>query len=246
MVPRGENAEVAWLERLAARRRAKLANVRSGLALRYQEVRRHVAALEEALSDIRSPYHRYRIARWMELTCLGVLCMAEIVVANTVVQALALTAIATGLVAVVVGGAATGLAWLLGHEWAVSHDPHAAEAGRRGWLRLTVITAGLFLVINLAVRIYYGVLDEQAAGISGGLIAPVLSGLLLTVVTMALIVIAAFITAHSETAEEAQLRGQLRRLRAELRSLEDRAGILQPNTVSADAIENEGGGQTLR
>ena len=243
MATRDENAEVAWLERLASRRKAKLAEARSGLALRYQEVTRHVAALEEALDDIRSPHHRYRITRWIELSCLAVLCVAEIVVANTVVQALGLTAIATGLVAVVVGGAATGLAWLLGHEWAVSRDPHAAAAGRRGWLRLTVFTAGLFLVINLGVRIYYGVLAEQAGGLGGGLIAPMLSGFLLTIVTMALIVIAAFITAHSETAEEAQLRARLKRLRAELHSLEDRVGILQPGVVTADqkAIMNEAG-----
>jgi hypothetical protein len=242
MATRDENAEVAWLERLASRRKARLAAARSGLALRYQEVTRHVAALEEALDELRSPYHRYRITRWIELVCLAVLCTAEIVVADTVVQALGLTAITTGLVAVVVGGAATGLAWLLGHEWAVSRDPHAAAAGRRGWLRLTVITVGLFLVINLGVRIYYGVLDEQAAGLGDGLIAPVLSGFLLTIVTMALILIAAFITAHSETAEEAQLRARLKRLRTELRSLEDRVGVLQPGTVSADrkAIGEEG------
>ena len=61
-----------------------------------------------------------------------------------------------------------------------------------------------------------------------------LSGLLLIIVTMALILIAAFITAHSETAEEAQLRARLKRLRTELRSLEDRVGVLQPGTVSAD------------
>jgi hypothetical protein len=243
MAIRDENAEVAWLERLASRRKAKLAEARSGLALRYQKVIGLIAALEEALDDIKAPHHRYRITRWIELTCLAVLCIAEIVVANTVVQALGLTAIATTLVAVVVGGSATGLAWLLGHEWAVSRDPHAVAAGRRGWLRLTVITVGLFLVINLGVRIYYGVLDEQAAGLGSGLIAPMLSGFLLTIVTMALIVIAAFITAHSETAEEAQLRARLKRLRAELRSLEDQVGILQPGTVTTDpkAIANEGG-----
>jgi hypothetical protein len=243
MATRDENAEVAWLERLASRRKAKLVDARSGLALRYQELCRHIAALEEVLDDIRSPHHRYRITRWIELICLAVLCIAEIVVANTVVQALGLSAIDTGLVAIVVGGAATGLAWLLGHEWAISRDPHAAATGRRGWLRLAVITVGLFLVINLGVRIYYGVLVEQAAGLGSGLIAPVLSGFLLTIVTMALIVIAAFITAHSETAEEAQLRARLKRLRAELRSLEDRVGILQPSTVSAEtkAIVNERG-----
>jgi hypothetical protein len=243
MAIRDENAEVAWLERLASRRKARLAEARGGLALRYQQVIRLIAAFEEALADIRSPHHRYWISRWMELICLAVLSIAEIVVANTVVQALGLTAIATVLVAVVVGGAATGLAWLLGHEWAVSRDPHAAVAGRRGWLRLTIITVGLFLMVNLGVRIYYGVLAEQAAGLGSGLIAPVLSGFLLTIVTMALILIAAFITAHSETAEEAQLRARLKRLRAELRSLEDRVGVLQPGTVTTDpkAIAKEGG-----
>lgn len=243
MAIRDENAEVAWLERQASRRKAKLAEAQSGLALRCHVITGLVAALEEALDDIRSPHNRYRITRWMELICLAGFCVAEIVVANTVVQALGLTAIATTLVAVVVGTAATGLAWLLGHEWAVSRDPHAAATGRRGWLRLTVITVGLFLVINLGVRVYYGVLNEQAAGLDGGLIAPVLSGCLFTIVTMALIVIAAFITAHSETAEEAQLRTRLKRLRAELRSLEDRVGIFQPGTVTTDpkAIANEGG-----
>jgi hypothetical protein len=241
MAIRDENSEVASLERQAARRRARLADARSGLALRYQQVSERVGALEEALIDIRPPYQRYRITRWIELICLMVLCVAEIIVANTVVQALGLTAIATALVAVVVGGAATGLAWLLGHEWAVSHDLHAAAAGRRGWLRLTVITAGFFLVVNLGVRIYFGVLDEQAAGLGQGLMAPMLSGFLLTIVTMALILIAAFITANSETAEEAQLRTRLKRLRAELRSLEDRVGILEPGASISGTIGKEGG-----
>jgi hypothetical protein len=235
------NAEVAWLHRMASRRRTRLADARSGLALRYQEVSKHVAALEEALAEIRAPHQRYRIARWLELTCLSVLGVAEIVVANTVVQALGLSAMATVAVAAVVGGTATGLAWLLGHEWAVSRDPHAAAAGRRGWLRLTIVTVGLFLLINLGVRIYYGVLDEQAQGLGSGLIAPLLSGFLLTIVTMALIVIAAFITAHSETSEEAQLRTRLKRLRAELRSLEDRVGMLQAGAVAPDAITDTGG-----
>jgi hypothetical protein len=40
------------------------------------------------------------------------------------------------------------------------------------------------------VRIYYGLLAEQAGHLGSGLVAPVLSGVLLTVVTAALMVVA--------------------------------------------------------
>ena len=92
--------------------------------------------------------------------------------------------------------------------------------GRRGWLRAALGTAGVFLAANLGVRVYYGVLSEQANNLGGGLVAPLLSGLLLTAVTAALMVVAAFVSAHAETAKESQLRAKLRRMRAELRRLE--------------------------
>jgi hypothetical protein len=80
--------------------------------------------------------------------------------------------------------------------------------------------AGAFLAANLGVRIYYGVLAEQASDLGGGIAAPLLSGLLLTVITAALMVVAAFVSAHAETAKESHLRRKLSRIRAELRSLE--------------------------
>ena len=141
----------------------------------------------------------------MEVASLAVLGAAEVVVAGTVVQALGLTATATDLVAVGVGGAATGLAWLTGHEWAISRDPQAAAEGRRGWLRAALGTAGVFLAANLGVRVYYGALSEQASNLGSGLVAPLLSGLLLTTVTAALMVVAAFVSAHAETAKESEL-----------------------------------------
>lgn len=179
--------------------------------------------------------------RWLELTVLLILTIAEVVVAETVVQALGLSATSTDLVAVVVGGAATGLAWLVGHEWAVAHDPQAAAAGRRSWLRPATVVAGAFLVANLAVRVYYGLLAAQANHLGAGLVAPLLSGSLLTAVTAALMVVAAFVTAHAETAKEAELRKQLSQVRSELSALDNRVGVLDtgPDTTEQLAVVDE-------
>jgi len=79
----------------------------------------------------------------------------------------------------------------------------------------------------LGVRIYYGVLAEQVGRLSSSLVAPVLSGGLLTAVTAALMVVAAFISAHAENRKEAQLRIRLKRLRAQMRGLAHRAGVMK-------------------
>jgi hypothetical protein len=215
-----ERPEVAVLRRQSSQHTARKADARLGVAAAYRDQVELVTAAEEALDEIRSPFQRFWISRRMEVASLAVLGGAEVVVASTVVQALGLTATATDLVAVGVGGAATGLAWLTGHEWAISRDPQAAMEGRRGWLRAALGTAGVFLAANLGVRVYYGVLSEQANNLGSGLVAPLLSGLLFTAVTAALMVVAAFVSAHAETAKESQLRAALRRMRAELRSLE--------------------------
>jgi hypothetical protein len=60
----------------------------------------------------------------------------------------------------------------------------------------------------------------------GNLVAPVLSGSLLTALTAALMALAAFVTAHAETGNAAELRAQLRRAHRELRTLEARIGVL--------------------
>jgi hypothetical protein len=224
----GENPESARLRRLSTRYVAKAAAARRSVAARRAELAELVSALQEALDTVALPYQRYQIRRWLELTILSLLAAAEIVVAGNVVQALGLTAIATDLVAVVVGVAATGLAWIIGHEWAIDHDPQAVAAGRRGWLLLGTATAGAFLAANLAVRVYYGLLAEQVGHLGNGLVAPLLSGSLLTAVTAALMALAAFVTAHAQTGREAELRGQLRRARRELRTLEDRTGVPEP------------------
>jgi hypothetical protein len=130
----------------------------------------------------------------------------------------------TDLVAVVVGSAATGLAWLAGHEWAIAHDPQAIAAGRRGWLGTATAAAG-FLLVNLTVRMYYGLLDEEANHLGSGLVAPLLTGALLTAVTAALMLVAAFVTAHAETSKEAELRKRLRHVRRNLRALESGVGL---------------------
>ena len=215
-----ERPEVAVLRRQSSLHTARMADARRDVAAAYRDQVELIAALEETLDEIGHPFQRYRISRRLEVASLIVLGGAEVVVASTVVQALGLTATATDLVAVGVGGAATGLAWLTGHEWAISRDPQAAAEGRRGWLRAALGTAGVFLAANLGVRVYYGVLSEQANNLGSGLVAPLLSGLLLTAVTAALMVVAAFVSAHAETAKESQLRAKLKRLRAELRSLE--------------------------
>jgi hypothetical protein len=214
------NPAVAALRRQSSRHTARMADARRNVAAAYRDQVEQIAALEEALDEIRPSYQRYWISRRLEVASLVILGGAEVVVAGTVVQALGLTAIATDLVALGVGGAATGLAWLVGHEWAISRDLQAAAEGRRGWLHAALGTAAAFLTANLGVRIYYGLLSEEASNLSSGLVAPLLSGLLLTVVTAALMVIAAFVSAHAETAKESQLRAKLSRMRADLRSLE--------------------------
>jgi hypothetical protein len=224
----GENSGSARLRRLSARHIGKVAAARRSLAARRAELAELISALQEALDSIVLPYQRYWIRRWLELTILSLLAVAETVVAANVVQALGLTATATDLVALAVGVAATGLAWIIGHEWAVAHDPQAVAAGRRGWLLFGTATAAAFLAANLAVRVYYGLLAEQVGHLGNGLVAPLLSGSLLTAVTAALMGMAAFVTAHAETGKEAGLRAQLRRARRELRSLETQIGVLEP------------------
>jgi len=223
----GEHPEVMSLRRLSSRHRDKEAEARRGLAAQYYEDLQCAAALEEALDVITPSYQRFRITRRLELISLAAFGVAEVVVADTVVQSLGFTATATNLVAVAVGGTATGLAWLVGHEWAIAHDPQAAAAGRQGWLGLAGTTVGVFLAANLGVRIYYGVLAEQVGRLSSSLVAPVLSGGLLTAVTAALMVVAAFISAHAENRKEAQLRIRLKRLRAQMRGLAHRAGVMK-------------------
>jgi hypothetical protein len=212
--------EVAVLRRQSSRHIARKAEARRDVTAVYRNQVEETAALEETLDEIRPSYQRYRITRRQEVASLVVVGGAEVVVADTVVQALGLTAMATDLVAIGVGGAATGLAWLIGHEWALSRDLQAAAEGRRGWLGVAVGTAAAFLAANLGVRIYYGLLSEEVGNLGRNIVPPVLSGLLLTVVTAALMVVAAFVSAHAETAKESQLRVRLRRMRAELRSLE--------------------------
>jgi hypothetical protein len=224
-----EHPEVANLNKTATRHVTNLAAARRELAARRGELVKLVGALEGAIEEVTPSYLRYRIRRWLELTVLLMLTVAEIVVAETVVQALGLSAMATYLVAVVVGVAATGLAWLIGHEWAVAHDPQAVAAGRGGWLGLATATVGAFLAANLAVRVYYGLLAEQANNLGNSLAAPLLSGLLLTAVTAALMVVAAFVTAHTETAKEAELRNRLRRARKELQVLGRHVGPVDPS-----------------
>lgn len=226
MSNRDEHPRLASLRRQASRHTSKVSEARRSLAMAHREQALHEAALEEALDELAPPYQRYRISRRAEIAGLLALGGAEVVVAATVVQALGLTAVATDLVAIGVGGAATGLAWLVGHEWAVSHDPQAVAVGRRSWLRVALTTSAIFLAANLGVRVYYGVLDNEVNHLGGGLATPLMAGLLLTMVTAALMLIAAFISAHADTAKEKLLRAKLRRVRAELRALE-RAGALR-------------------
>jgi len=203
-----------------------VSEARHNLAIQRSELAEHAAALEETIDDLVPSYQRYRIGRPLEVVSLIALGCAETVVADTVVQALGLTATATDLIAAAVGGAATGLAWLVGHEWAISRDPEAAAAGQRGWLRSAAATSGAFLLANFGVRLYYGVLAEKVEHLGKGFIAPVLSASLLTAVTAALMVVTAFITAHAETSRVAELRARLRRVRGQVRSLDSRVGVL--------------------
>jgi hypothetical protein len=226
----GESLEAARLRRLSGRHVRSVAAARRSLVARRTELTKLIDALQEALDSIIPPYRRYWLRRWLELTILALLAVGETVIAVNVVQALGLTAIATDLVALAVGVAATGLAWVIGHEWAVAHDPQAAVAGRRGWLPLAMAIAGVFMAANLAVRVYYGLLAEQVDHLGNGLTAPLLSGLLLTAVTVTLMALAAFVTAHAETGKEAELRAQLYRARRELRSIEARTGVQQPDS----------------
>jgi hypothetical protein len=222
-----EHPHITYLRRQSARHTSRVADARRDLAALHHEKAERAAALEEALDEIRPSYHRLRINRRAEIISLLSLGVGEVVVAESVVQALGLTATATNLVAIGVGGAATGLAWLVGHEWAISRDPQALIAGQRGWLRAAVAMALAFLVANLGVRIYYGLLSEEAAHLGSGLVAPLISGMLLTVVTAVLMLVAAFISAHAETGKEAHLRAQLKQVLRELRTLENRVGVLR-------------------
>ncbi len=129
-----EHPEVAKLERIATRHLSRVAAAQRGMSARRIELAKLVAALEETLDQVVPSHQRYRIRRLLELTMLLVFTVAEVIVAESVVQALGLSATSTTLVAVVVGGAATGQAWLVGHEWALAHDPQALAAGRRSWL----------------------------------------------------------------------------------------------------------------
>jgi len=51
-------------------------------------------------------------------------------------------------------------------------------------------------------------------------------------------VVAAFVIAHAESVKEAQLRVRLRRVRAELRSLDNRVGVVEPVTREGPAAES--------
>ena len=225
-----QQPEITKLQRTASRHISQVAAARRGLVIRRSELAKLAAALEEALEALTLPYQRYRIRRWLELAVLMILTVAEVVIAETVVQALGLSATATELVAVVVGGAATGLAWLVGHEWAIAHDPQALAAGRRSLLGAGAALAGAFLMANLTVRVYYGQLSEQANHLGSGLVAPLLAGTLLTAVTAVLMTVAAFVTAHAETATEAELRRRLHKVRRELGTFDHRVGVLEPGT----------------
>jgi hypothetical protein len=225
-----EHTEIANLKGTTIRHITKEAAARRGLTMRRSQLAQLIGALERALDTVTPAYLRYRIRRWLELTILLLLTIAEIVVAETVVQALGLSATATDLVAVVVGATATGLAWLIGHEWAIGQDAQALAAGRRGWLRITGVAASAFLIANLTMRVYYGYLDEQANHLGSSLLAPLLSGSLLTAVTAALMVVAAFTTGHAETGKEAELRNRLRQVRRELRLLDNRLRAVDPDS----------------
>ena len=235
-----QHPEITSLKQQASRHVNRDTAARRVLASEYGVQAEMYATIEDTLDQI-TPYQRLRITRWLEAASLTVLGTAEVVVAETVVQALALTATATNLVAVAVGGAATGLAWMDGHEWANSRDPQMAVAGQRGWFRIAMGASVAFLVANLGVRIYYGVLEEEADHLGNSLVSPLLSGLLFTTVTAALMVVAAFVSAHAETAKQAQLRARLRRVRARLRSLK-RAGAshLRPARDDLRFIKEEG------
>src|SRR5260370_40801960 len=116
MSARNGHPEGARLKRPPPRPISKVAAALRSLAARRAELAKLAAALEDALDEITPPPLRSRIRRWLELTVLLILTVGEVVVAETVVQALGLSAASTERVAVVVGGAATGLAWLGGHE----------------------------------------------------------------------------------------------------------------------------------
>ena len=60
-----------------------MAVARRGLSARRNALAKVAAALEEAIEEITPPYLRYRIRRWLELTVLLLLTIAEIVVAGT-------------------------------------------------------------------------------------------------------------------------------------------------------------------
>lgn len=217
-------------KRIAKRHRAKVAAAQRGLSARRSWLMSRAAELEEALDEIVPSYLRYQIRRWLELIALLLLTIAETIVAVTVVQALGLSAIDTDLVALVVGIAATGLAWLIGHEWAVAQDPQAIAEGRNSWLGVAVFAAAAFLIANMAVRVYYGYLAEQVNQLGSSWLAAVLAGVLLTAVTAALMLAAAFVTAHAETGKEAELRSQLRRILRELRVVDNHIGAVDPNS----------------
>ena len=135
-----QHPEVASFRRQNSRHSSRVANARRDLAFHYRDLAERTASLQEALDEIRPPYHRYQISRRMEVGSLVALGTAEVVVAGTVVQALELTPTATDLAAVGVGGAATGLVWLVGHEWATSRDPQVG--GRLGLVTDHVQSAG--------------------------------------------------------------------------------------------------------
>lgn len=238
--PQNEHPQVTLLRRQSARHTVRVADARRDLAAVYREKAERAAALEEALDEISPSHHRMRISRRAEAISLLVVGVVEVVVAESVVQALGLTAVATNLIAIGVGVAATALAWLVGHEWAISRDPQALVVGQRGWLRVSIVMTLAFLVANLGVRIYYGLLSEEAAHLGSGLFAPLISGVLLTVVTAVLMLVAAFISAHAETGKEAHLRAQLTEIRGELRTLEKRVGVLRDGLPQGGPQQVEG------
>jgi hypothetical protein len=152
---------------------------------------------------------------------LLILTAAETVVAGTLLSALGLSATLTSLAAVAVGASATGLAWLVGHEWGAIAAHGRFPPRRRIWLDLAEVGAGVFLAVNLGARMYYGLRDGP------GLLAPMFTGLLLTAATVALMAASVIVAGHAETSEEAELRARLRRVRNELHRIEDYAEVVE-------------------
>ena len=88
MAANHENPAVTALRRQSSRYAARVADARRNVAAAYRDRVERIAALEEALDEIRPSYQRYWISRRLEVASLVILGGAEVVVAGTVVQAL--------------------------------------------------------------------------------------------------------------------------------------------------------------